>query len=191
MAIRIESIRIENGSQNAPGAAMRLSSFADYAVVVMAAAARHAPGTKLSATMLSAETGVPLPTAQKLMGKLAGAGLLASTRGAAGGFELARATDAVSLADIIEAVEGPIALTSCVDDLRHDCALEQACKVKPHWGVVNEAVRGAFSAVSLASLSSPSAVRAELVDARAPGVSTAAHPSTGSGRTDIPSMSIA
>jgi len=148
MAIRIESIRIENGSQ------MRLSSFADYAVVMMAAAARHAPATKLSATMLSAETGVPLPTAQKLMGRLASAGLLASSRGAAGGFELARAADKISLADIVEAVEGPIALTSCVDDLRHDCALEQACKVKPHWGVVNEAVRGAFSAVSLASLAS-------------------------------------
>jgi len=162
---------------------MRLSSFADYAVVMMAAAARHAPATKLSATMLSAETGVPLPTAQKLMGRLTGAGLLASTRGAAGGFELARPADAISLADIIEAVEGPIALTSCVDDLRHDCALEQACKVKPHWGVVNEAVRGAFAQVSLASLTSSSPVRAEFVEARAADGAFGARPSTGSGRT--------
>ena len=170
---------------------MRLSSFADYAVVMMAAAARHAAATKLSATMLAAETGVPLPTAQKLMGRLASAGLFASTRGAAGGFELARPADDISLADIIEAVEGPIALTTCVDDLRHDCALEQACKVKPHWGVVNEAVRGAFSAVSLASLTSPFPVRAEPVEARAPSAPLAARPSTGSGRTDISSMSIA
>jgi len=155
MAIRIESIRIQNGSQ------MRLSSFADYAVVMMAAAARHPPATKLSATMLSAETGVPLPTAQKLMGRLASAGLLASSRGAAGGFELARTAEDISLADIIEAVEGPIALTTCVDDLRHDCALEQACRVKPHWGVVNEAVRGAFAQVSLASLNQAPPARTE------------------------------
>src|ERR1700761_1557581 len=131
---------------------MRLSSFADYAVVMMAAAARHAPATKLSATSLSAETGVPLPTAQKLMGKLTGAGLLASTRGAAGGFVLAREAAAISLIEIIEAVEGPIALTSCVDEAKHDCALERACKVKPHWAVVNSAVRKAFEDVRLDQL---------------------------------------
>jgi DNA-binding IscR family transcriptional regulator len=52
-------------------------------------------------------------------------------------------------------VEGRIALTSCVDETKHDCALESACKVRPHWGVVNEAVRGAFANVSLASLATP------------------------------------
>ncbi len=140
---------------------MRLSSLADYAVVMMAAAAGHGVGAKLSATILSAETGVPLPTAQKLMGRLASAGLLASARGAAGGFTLARAAESISLAEIVEAVEGPIALTSCVDEAKHDCALESACKVRPHWGVVNEAVRGAFADVSLASLSGPSPIRAE------------------------------
>jgi FeS assembly SUF system regulator len=185
MAIRIESIRIENGSQ------MRLSSFADYAVVMMAAAAGHPLATKLSATMLSAETGVPLPTAQKLMGKLAGAGLFSSTRGAAGGFELARAAAEISLADIVEAVEGPIALTTCVDDLRHDCALEQACRVKPHWGVVNDAVRGAFAGVSLASLSNPLPVRAELVEAMPFPFKGKGNPSTSSGRTELTQESIA
>ncbi len=134
---------------------MRLSSLADYAVVMMAAAAGHPAGAKLSATILAAETGVPLPTAQKLMGRLASAGLLASARGAAGGFTLARAADRINLAEIVEAVEGPIALTSCVDEAKHDCALEGACKVRPHWGVVNEAVRGAFADVSLASLAAP------------------------------------
>jgi len=131
---------------------MRLSSLADYAVVMMAAAARHGIEGRFSATMLAAETGVPLPTAQKLMGKLAHAGLLASQRGASGGFALAREAGAISLIEIIEAVEGPMALTSCVDDQRHDCALEQACKVRPHWGVVNSAVRKAFEDVRLAQL---------------------------------------
>ena len=89
---------------------------------------------------------------QKLVSKLSGAGLLASQRGAAGGFVLAREAGAISLIEIIEAVEGPIALTSCVDEAKHDCALEQACKVKPHWAVVNGAVRKAFEDVRLDQL---------------------------------------
>ncbi|RDE05729.1 RrF2 family transcriptional regulator [Sphingomonas aracearum] len=142
---------------------MRLSSLADYAVVMMTAAARRAPDCHLAserggglarcnATMLAEETGVPLPTAQKLVSRLSGAGLLQSTRGTGGGFRLARPAGAISLADIIEAVEGPIALTTCVDADRHDCALDGHCAVKPHWGVVNAAVRGALAGVSLASL---------------------------------------
>ncbi|WP_425230458.1 SUF system Fe-S cluster assembly regulator [Sphingomonas sp.] len=136
---------------------MRLSSLADYAVVMMAAAARRscAPeclGARLTATMLAAETGVPLPTAQKLVGRLAAAGLVESARGTGGGFRLARTSGAISLADIVEAVEGPIAMTVCLDEERHDCALDGHCAVKPHWGVVNEAIRGALAGVSLQQL---------------------------------------
>ncbi|KKC26358.1 SUF system Fe-S cluster assembly regulator [Sphingomonas sp. SRS2] len=135
---------------------MRLSSLADYAVVMLSAAARHAPGERLTATQLADETGVPLPTAQKLMGRLTQAGLLSSARGTGGGVRLARDPAEISLADIVEAVEGPIALTACVDDLRHDCGLETSCRVKPHWGVVNSTIRGALGGVSLAMLSGAS-----------------------------------
>ena len=131
---------------------MRLTSLADYAVVMMAAAARHAPGERLSAAMLANETGVPLPTAQKLMGRLAGAGLLTSTRGGGGGVRLAREAVGISLVDIIEAVEGPIAMTNCVEGRKNECALEGNCRVKPHLSIVNGAVRGALQGVSLASL---------------------------------------
>ena len=142
---------------------MRLSSLADYAVVMMSAAARHCgqaglvPATsknraKVNATTLSAETGIPLPTAQKLVSRLSLAGLLESSRGTGGGVRLARPPAAISLADIIEAVEGPIALSACVETGRHDCALEGGCRVRPHMGVVNGAVRGALAAVSLSSL---------------------------------------
>lgn len=131
---------------------MRLTSLADYAVVMMTAAARHGGNARLSATLLSDETGVPLPTAQKLMGRLAAAGLLTSARGTGGGFRLAREADGISLADIIEAVEGPIAMTCCMDGARNDCALDTHCQVKPHMSVVNGAVRGALQGVSLASL---------------------------------------
>ncbi len=131
---------------------MRLTSLTDYAVVMMAAAARRPHGVRLSTTLLANETGVPLPTAQKLTGRLAAAGLLRTSRGTGGGFELARSAPEISLADIVEAMEGPIVMTSCVDSERSDCALEGACQVRPHMGVVNGAIRGALQNVSLSSL---------------------------------------
>jgi FeS assembly SUF system regulator len=130
---------------------MRLTHLADYAVVLMTAAARRPGGARLSATELAAETGVPLPTAQKLMGQLAASGLLISARGVSGGFALSRPAAEISLADIVEAVEGPIAMTICSEG-RSDCALDAHCRVKPHMGVVGNAVRGALGAVSLTEL---------------------------------------
>ena len=127
---------------------MRLTHLADYAVVMMTAAARRPAAARLSATELAEETGVPLPTAQKLMQRLAAHGLLTGQRGAGGGYALSRPVEAVSLADIIEAVEGPIALTQCSDGAS-DCALDAHCRVKPHMGIVGDAVRGALGAVSL------------------------------------------
>ena len=130
---------------------MRLSHLADYAVVLMTTAARRPAGARLSATELAGETGVPLPTTQKLMGQLAGCGLLSSVRGAGGGFALSRPAAAISLADVVEAVEGPIAMSACSDG-KFDCALDAHCRVKPHMGVVGNAVRGALGAVSLTEL---------------------------------------
>ncbi|WP_420138662.1 SUF system Fe-S cluster assembly regulator [Sphingomonas sp.] len=130
---------------------MRLSNLADYAVVMLAAAVRR-NSARLSATCLAEETGVPLPTAQKLVGRLAAAGLIVSSRGSGGGFRLAQDASDISLADIVEAVEGKIAMTTCVDHGRHDCAVEKTCQVKPHWNAVNDAMRGALAGVSLASL---------------------------------------
>ncbi|WP_260580532.1 SUF system Fe-S cluster assembly regulator [Sphingopyxis sp. PET50] len=134
---------------------MRLSNLADYAVVLMSAAARQCGSVALSAGMLAEQTGIPGPTAQKLVSGLARAGLLVASRGSGGGVRLARPAAAISVADIIEAVEGPIALTACVAEGRHDCSLEGSCKVQPHWGVVNGAVRGALAGISLASLVKP------------------------------------
>jgi Rrf2 family protein len=94
-----------------------------------------------------------LPTTQKLMGRLAAEGLLTSVRGAAGGFALARAAERITLADIVEAVEGPIAMTVCSgQEGPSDCALDAHCKVKPHMGIVGNAIRGALGAVSLTEL---------------------------------------
>lgn len=152
MANRINFVRLDS---------MRLSSLADYAVVMLAAAARHCGAScRLNATLLANETGLPLPTVQKLVSRLSAAGLIESARGTGGGFRLARPPAAISLADIVEAIEGPIALTSCIEAGRHDCAVEGNCRVKPHWAVVNDAVRSALAGVSLASLSTPPALAA-------------------------------
>jgi Rrf2 family protein len=142
---------------------MRLSSMADYAVVIMSAAARHC-GTcslveqaggrraRISATQLAQETGLPTPTVQKLVSKLTAAGLMRSSRGVGGGLRLARPPAAISLADIVEAVEGPIALAACIDRVKSDCTLEGCCNVKRHWPQVNAAVRGALAQVALTQL---------------------------------------
>ena len=129
---------------------MRLSNLADYAVVTMCAAARHCGGARTSAGELAAETGLPAPTVQKLVSRLTNAGLLRSIRGAGGGLQLARPAAAITLADIIEAVEGPIALTACVDG--EDCKVNQDCRVRPHWPMVNAALRGALAAIPLTQL---------------------------------------
>lgn len=135
---------------------MKLSSLADYAVVMMSAAARHCGHARINAALLSEETGIPLPTVQKLVSRLSAAGLLRSVRGAGGGFKLARPAAAVTLADIIEAIEGPIAMVACVDTGKHAkgdfCVLESNCKVHAHWPVINQAVRGALAGINLTSL---------------------------------------
>ena len=87
--------------------------------------------------------------------RLTAAGLLRSSRGVGGGLKLARPAAAITLADIVEAVEGPIALTACIEHGRHDCTLEDACAVRPHWPTVNTALRTALAQVSLIDLAQP------------------------------------
>lgn len=133
---------------------IRLSNLADYAVVVMTAAAR-CDDPRLSAAAVAAHTGIPAPTVAKLMGTLARAGLLVSTRGVAGGFHLAQPPAAITVAAIVEAVDGPIALTACQEGEVSACALTGSCSVRPHWAPINSAVRSALLAVSLADLLQP------------------------------------
>ena len=133
---------------------IRLSNLADYAVVVMTAAGK-CNDPRLSAAAVAAHTGISAPTVAKLMGTLARAGLLVSTRGVDGGFHLARPPAEISVAAIVEAVDGPIALTNCQHGEVSSCALHGSCTVRPHWGAINIAVRDALVAVSLADLLQP------------------------------------
>ncbi|WP_228241941.1 SUF system Fe-S cluster assembly regulator [Porphyrobacter sp. GA68] len=129
---------------------MRLSNLADYAVIIMSAAARHCGGARVSAGDLAAETGLPAPTVQKLVSRLTAAGLLRGRRGSGGGLQLARPAAAITLAEIVEAVDGPIALTACATG--GECGYDHHCTVRPHWPVVNAALRGALAEVTLSRL---------------------------------------
>ncbi|MFZ5610590.1 MAG: SUF system Fe-S cluster assembly regulator [Pseudomonadota bacterium] len=133
---------------------IRLSNMADYAVVIMCRAARMTDSRHNAADMAAA-TGVPAATAAKLMSALARAGLLASHRGVAGGFTLARPATAISMADIIEAVDGPIAMTNCIEHGPGDCTLESFCVMRPHWQAINGAIKSALAEVSLAEIAAP------------------------------------
>ena len=129
---------------------MRLSNLADYAVITMCQAATHCGDGRVSAAELASESGLPVPTVQRLVSRLTAAGLLRSVRGAGGGLQLARPAAAITVADIVEAVEGPIALTACID--AGDCDYEVGCTMKPHWPIINDALRGALAGITLAQL---------------------------------------
>lgn len=129
---------------------LRLTNLADYAVVILVQAAQTTDKL-VSATSVAAVTGLPVPTIAKITGLLAKAGLIVSQRGAGGGFQLARAAYAISVTQIIEAVDGPIALTHCVESV-HDCSFEKSCQLKAPWQVINAVVRDSLTSVSLADL---------------------------------------
>ena len=129
---------------------IRINRLTDYAVVVLADMSRGE--AVRTATQIASDTGVPLPTVSKLMKALTHGGLVASHRGATGGYSLTRMAAAISVADIIEAVEGPIAITACVDDGDDQCGIEQLCPMHGHWSRINRAIRSSLEGISLAEI---------------------------------------
>ena len=150
LTTRKKGIVLEIGSNCSDLPRMRLSNLADYAVITMTAAANHCGGARTSASVLAEETGLPKPSVQRLVSKLTAAGLLRSVRGVGGGLQLGRPAAAITVADIVEAVEGPIALTACIDD--GECDFEAGCSMKPHWPIINQKLRSALAEVSLDQL---------------------------------------
>ena len=133
---------------------LRLSKLADYAVVLLARLGQE-DGLH-TAPALSAATGIAEPTVAKVLRILSQASLVEAQRGARGGHRLAKPISAIPLSDVIVAVDGPIALTACVDGATGGCEAEGHCPVRGRWDPVNEAVRAALSAVTIADLARPS-----------------------------------
>ncbi|HSF78689.1 MAG TPA: SUF system Fe-S cluster assembly regulator [Steroidobacteraceae bacterium] len=129
---------------------LRISKLTDYATVILAALSER-PGDFHSAPELSERTGIGLPTVSKLLKELQRAALVRSTRGARGGYQLARPAHEISAAEIIDAVEGPVALTECASD-HGQCGLEASCSVGHSWQQVSLAIRRSLEEVRLTAL---------------------------------------
>jgi FeS assembly SUF system regulator len=129
---------------------IRMSKLTDYAIVLLAHLARTS-GT-LTAQELSSQSGVPLPTVSKLCKELAKADLVASHRGRHGGYGLARPAERISVAEIVEALEGPIALTDCSSPHKGVCGIEATCPAKASWDPVSRAIQGALQGLPLSAL---------------------------------------
>lgn len=130
---------------------LRISKLTDYAVVLLAQMVGR-EGKIATTASLSQVTGLPHPTVSKVLKRLTKTGLLAAQRGAAGGYTLARAADDISVADIITALDGPIAMTDCAQGSHQSCQIEKLCPINGHWNRVNKAVRQALECVSLADM---------------------------------------
>jgi FeS assembly SUF system regulator len=135
---------------------LRISKLTDYATVILAALSER-PGSLHNAPELAETTGIGLPTVSKLLKELQRAGLVRSTRGSRGGYQLARPAHEISAAQIIDAVEGPVALTECASDHGH-CDIEGSCRVGHSWQQVSMAIRRSLQDVRLTSLIAPAEV---------------------------------
>lgn len=132
----------------------RLSRLVDYGVVLMSHIAAH-PERRYSAPDLANELSLPTPVASKVLKGLAHDGLLTSYRGAKGGYRLSREADAITVADIISALDGPIALTDCIEDTEGTCDIESLCPLRSNWQIINDTVRRALTEIRLSDLTAP------------------------------------
>ncbi|MBB5371828.1 MAG: Rrf2 family transcriptional regulator [Acidocella sp.] len=129
---------------------LKLSRLTDYAVAALVRLSA-AEGVETSPG-IAAAIGVPEPTVAKVLKALAGQGLVISTRGARGGYRLGRPLSGIAVAEVICAIDGPIALTSCVEGGSGTCESQSLCPVAGRWDPVNQAIREALSNITLADM---------------------------------------
>jgi FeS assembly SUF system regulator len=135
---------------------LRISKLTDYGTVVLACLAAT-PGARLTASEVAERTRLGLQTVSKLLKSFHRAGLLTSTRGARGGYQLARPAAAISAAAIIDAIEGPVAITEC-SGLHSMCEHETSCSTGGAWQRINLSIRRSLDEISLAQLAGQEAV---------------------------------
>jgi FeS assembly SUF system regulator len=129
---------------------IRITKQTDYGIVLLTHLAAF-PERQFNAPELAAEAHLPLPMVSKILKLLAREGLLTSHRGVKGGYGLARQAEEISMAEIIAALEGPIAITECIS-VEGDCSHEPLCPVRSNWQRINEAVRNALLGISLSEM---------------------------------------
>ena len=132
---------------------IRLSRLTDYAVALLSHMGKEGEEDLWAASDLAEKSNLPMPTVAKVLKNLAKSGMITAHRGASGGYRLSRPTTAISIADIIEAMDGPIAITDCASGSAHDeCKIKNTCPLSHGWNKVNLAVRNALKNVSLAEM---------------------------------------
>ncbi|MBN2489379.1 MAG: SUF system Fe-S cluster assembly regulator [Planctomycetes bacterium] len=136
---------------------MRITKITDHGIVLLARFARAPLGTVLNARDLAGREQLSLPMVSKILKVLLGSGLLHSHRGVKGGYSLARAPEGISLAEIVGALEGPVALTDCTDDSTAACHRETFCRVRPHWKLINRIILRSMEDLTLKDLAAPPA----------------------------------
>jgi FeS assembly SUF system regulator len=130
---------------------LRVTKLADYGIVIMTNFATHADKAH-NARDISGVTRLPLPVVSKVLKSLSKSGLLDSQRGTKGGYRLALPPANITVAAIIHAIEGPIALTECSDLIHGDCSFEFRCPVKTNWNLINRAIFEALERITLAEM---------------------------------------
>ena len=131
---------------------IKLSKMTDYAFVCLGTLARR-PDRSMSATELSKETGLALYTVQKLLKLLVSkSNFIRANRGAFGGYTLNKNSSDISVVEIIEALDGPITLTSCVDKSESFCEASDICFLGGKWNKINEIIRKSLNDISLKDL---------------------------------------
>lgn len=130
---------------------LKLSRMIDYGVVILSQMTNQRDGLT-TAPELAEATGLPAPMVSKVLKSLARSDLVTSHRGVRGGYTLSRGPQDISVAAIVEALEGPVALTACVEASDSHCRVESLCPIRGGWEKVNDAIRDALEAVSLSDL---------------------------------------
>ena len=133
---------------------MRLSHLADFAVVLMTHVAQHHERVH-TASEAAAATQLPVPTVAKVLARLCRERLLTSIRGVKGGYRLARPAAEISVGAIVNALDGPIALTQCIKLGPGRCEVEAVCPSRVGLHRINVAVHKALDDVSLADIATP------------------------------------
>ena len=128
---------------------IRITRLTDYGIVLLSRFAGEDTGAVLSARELARESGIPLPTVSKILKTLTRESLLVSHRGTQGGYSLSRPPSDISIADVIAALEGPIALTECAGEADGLCEIELTCPVRSNWQRITGAIRDALAAIPL------------------------------------------
>jgi len=140
---------------------LRLSKLTDYATVILSFMARDKVQAH-TAMEIAAATGIALPTVSKILKLLVKAKVLMSTRGAKGGYALARMPEKISVATVISALEGPIALTEC--SISHQgCEQASGCDIRGNWSLINQTIHDALESVTLADMIRPAAMPEEIL----------------------------